>query len=301
VDADPICVKEGEGSSGEFGGNDDTDSSGTLRYVQVKYAGRLINAEDELNGIAFQGVGSGTTVDYLQVHNAADDCLEFFGGTVTAKHLVLTGCADDSLDWTDGWRGKVQHVVIVQNPNLPLSGDARGIEADNLEDDHDATPRSAPEISNITLIGVGDSSLGDTGIVFRRGTAPKLMNAVATNFLKFCFDIDNDATYTQVTDGNLTVKSTLLDCTTDLADDTDDTDNDLNGFFTGEATNVLGTVSLSAPTGGSHAYINGTNEAAATVTDPTAVDSFFDSVDYIGAVPSAAGDWTDNWTVWLQD
>lgn len=73
--------------------------------MQVKYAGNLINDEDELNGIAFQGVGSGTTCDHIQVHNNADDGVEFFGGTVNVKHVVLTGNGDDSMDWTDGLGG----------------------------------------------------------------------------------------------------------------------------------------------------------------------------------------------------
>ena len=57
-----------------------------------------------LNGIAFQGVGSGTEVDYIQVHMNADDGVEFFGGTVGIKHVLVTGVGDDSMDWTDGWR-----------------------------------------------------------------------------------------------------------------------------------------------------------------------------------------------------
>ncbi len=81
---------------------DPQDNSGVLRYVRVQFAGELINDEDELNGIAFQGVGNGTTVDYVQVHGTADDCIEFFGGTVNVKHLVLSDCQDDSIDWTQG-------------------------------------------------------------------------------------------------------------------------------------------------------------------------------------------------------
>ena len=80
-----LCESAGEGNSGLFGGNDAEDDSGSLTYLVVKYAGFLINDLDELNGIAFQGVGSGTNVDYVQVHNNQDDGVEFFGGTVNAK------------------------------------------------------------------------------------------------------------------------------------------------------------------------------------------------------------------------
>jgi hypothetical protein len=106
------CEKSGEGSSGLFGGAVADDSSGSLAYTRVQFAGFRVNAEDELNGIAFQATGSGTDVNYVQVHNNEDDGIEFFGGATNAKYLVLTGIADDSLDYTDGWTGNVQYVIV---------------------------------------------------------------------------------------------------------------------------------------------------------------------------------------------
>ncbi|MEC7510518.1 MAG: hypothetical protein VYC99_06955, partial [Pseudomonadota bacterium] len=85
---------EGAEEGAVFGGTDDTDSSGILKYVVVKYAGFEIAPDNELNGITFGGVGSGTEVDYVQVHSNADDGVEFFGGAVNAKHLVLTANQD---------------------------------------------------------------------------------------------------------------------------------------------------------------------------------------------------------------
>ena len=108
------CTKEGEANSGLFGGSDANDDSGVLKYVSVRFAGSNVDPENQLNGIAFQGVGDGTEVDYIQVHNNLDDGVEFFGGTVDARHVVLTGNADDSLDWTDGWTGSIQYLYIEQ-------------------------------------------------------------------------------------------------------------------------------------------------------------------------------------------
>ena len=105
--------RRGEANSGLFGGADPGDNSGVLNYVVVKYAGSNVDPENQLNGIAFQG-GAGTRVDYIQVHNNLDDGIEMFGGTVNLKHVVLSGNADDSLDWTDGWIGNVQFLQIVQ-------------------------------------------------------------------------------------------------------------------------------------------------------------------------------------------
>ena len=97
-----------------------------LNYVVVKFAGSNVDPENQLNGIAFQGVGSGTEVDYVQVHNNLDDGVEFFGGTVNAKHMVLTGNADDSLDWTDGWQGSIQYLIIDQPESLSADKRHRG-------------------------------------------------------------------------------------------------------------------------------------------------------------------------------
>ena len=92
------CTKEGEANSGTFGGDQPDDNSGVLNFVVVSYAGSNVDPENQLNGIAFQGVGAGTVVDYVQVHNNLDDGIEFFGGTVNATHVVLTGNADDPFD-----------------------------------------------------------------------------------------------------------------------------------------------------------------------------------------------------------
>lgn len=201
---------EGEGGSGTYGGDDNADNSGVLKYVRVEYAGEEITEQNELNGIAFQGVGSGTTIEYVQVHMNSDDGVEFFGGAAQAKYLVLTGIGDDSIDWTDGWQGKIQYAVVQQY------GDEadRGIEADNLEGNPSAEPRSMPMLSNITLIGGGN---GDTGLLLRRGTAGQYWNFVITNFYDACIDLDTEETFTNAYadgsfTGDLVIRNSVISC-----------------------------------------------------------------------------------------
>ena len=79
----------GEGDTGRYGGTNPDDSSGVLRYVRVEYAGTEFSPDNELNGIAFQGVGRGTQVEFVQVHFNQDDGIEFFGGTVDVKYAVV--------------------------------------------------------------------------------------------------------------------------------------------------------------------------------------------------------------------
>lgn len=306
-DAEGAGTGEGEVGSGQYGGGAVPaldDSSGALRFVQVLFAGFLVNQEQELNGIAFQGVGSGTVVENVQVHNGQDDGMEFFGGTVNVKNVVITGAADDGFDWTEGWSGKAQHVIVIQNPLSEASDDPRGIEADNLSSNHDAMPRSSPMLSNFTLVGpAGDSSYpGNHGMLLRRGTAGNFMNIVISDFEIASLDIDDAATYAQETAGELTLNSILAgDNSQGGALDAGGDDSSLPTVFDsgGAGNNLIATPTLQAPVGGGKTYINGATEIGMTATDPSLLDPFFDSVTHVGAVPSSASDWTDGWTVWL--
>ena len=99
-----------------FGGTNDAHSSGTLRYVRIEYAGKAVNPGDEVNGLSLYAVGSGTTIDYVEVVRGLDDAFEFFGGTVNCKHLIAYNSADDDFDMDDGYRGMIQFAISVKDP-----------------------------------------------------------------------------------------------------------------------------------------------------------------------------------------
>lgn len=281
------CEKSGEGSSGLFGGNNPNDNSGNLLYTRVSFAGNLINATDELNGIAFQGVGDGTLVDYIQVHNNADDGVEFFGGTVNVKHVVLTGNGDDSMDWTDGWTGKAQYVLIDQ---ADAAGD-RGIEGDNRSSNNTLLPRSNPTVSNFTFVG---SPGGDTGMVIRAGTAGHFLNGLITGFQDAGVDIDSTETATQATLGNVKFDSMLVvGNAANLESDGDAGDAALTTAFAAGSFNVTAATTSVAD----EQYVPGSGDTTTTPTDPSTVDPFFDSVSYVGAVENAADTWYQGWTL----
>jgi hypothetical protein len=279
-----LCETSGEGGTGMYGGNNPADSSGNLNYLQVKYAGFLITPTNELNGIALQGVGNGTVIDYVQVHNNADDGIEFFGGTVNAKHLYLSGNEDDSVDWTFGYSGKLQHVVVVQRD---ISDKA--IEADNNAANRDSTPRSMPVISNLTVIG--NPSAGG-GILLREGTGAQLSNVVVSGADKFCVSIDHDQTFnnagtsaTTLT-GNLTMTNSVANCAINFKNDVGDKFL-VSDWFNGQAGNTTEAVGMTN-------YIN--TPAVNALAPATGLDAFFDVTDYRGAVKDVATDWTAGWT-----
>jgi hypothetical protein len=205
----PGGIAFGEGDTGEYGGNDPDDDSGTLRYVRVEYAGKEFSPDNELNGIAFQGVGSGTEVDYIQVHMNQDDGVEFFGGTVNVKHVLLTNIADDSMDYTDGWTGQAQYVIAQQRAD-----DAdQGFEFDNNGENNDLLPRSNPTIYNATLIGDPFDTYGgesDHGMLLREGTAGNIRNSIVYRFKEVGIRLDHTATIIQATQGSLVVGNTIV-------------------------------------------------------------------------------------------
>ena len=196
------------GAVGFYGGNDDHDNSGILKYVRIEYAGREITPNNELNSFTNNGVGDATTFEFLQAHRGADDGFETFGGTAQVKHLVCSDGRDDGFDWQQGYRGKAQFVVVRTTPEFAPSGTQngdKGIEADN----NDISPftqlvcagRSNPTLSNFTL--VGDKRAGPTtfpgspsGVNLRRATAGMVMNSIVTNYKASAFQIDTDATWT---------------------------------------------------------------------------------------------------------
>jgi len=199
----------GEGDTGAYGGNNPDDSSGVLRYVRVEYAGIEFSPDNELNGIAFQGVGRGTVAEFLQVNYNKDDGIEMFGGTVNVKYAIVTGAGDDSFDWTDGWDGKGQFWIAQQ-----YGDDAdNGFEADNNAENFDLQPRSNPTIYNVSLIGDPDNEQGgesDDGMLLRRGTAATIRNGIVTGFKENGLNIDDSVTFTLAGNGGLSLANFIF-------------------------------------------------------------------------------------------
>jgi hypothetical protein len=205
----PGGVGLGEGDTGVYGGTDPDDNSGILRFVRVEFAGIEFSPDNELNGIAFQGVGRGTIVDHIQVSYNKDDGIEMFGGSVDIKHAVLTNIGDDSVDWTFGWNGRMQFVIAQQRGD-----DAdRGLEADNNGTNNDLLPRSNPTIYNVTLVGDPTTEFGaesGEGIRLREGTAGTLRNFIVMGFKSSGVNVANASTLQQVASGALSLSHSIF-------------------------------------------------------------------------------------------
>jgi hypothetical protein len=182
---DPATVPEGVDVS--YGTNVATyncESSGTLSYVVVEFAGASISANNELNSFTFGGVGAGTQLDHLQAYYGAEDAFEFFGGTANAKYLISTAADDDAFDFDFGYRGHLQFLLAVIDPCASYSSNANGIECDNegSELNPPSQPFTRPVISNLTVVGTeSGTAAGGTvlhGAHFRRSAHLVLRNSI---------------------------------------------------------------------------------------------------------------------------
>ena len=191
-------TRVGEATTVEYGGCNDDDNSGTLRYIIIEYAGFELATNVELNGLTLGGVGRGTTIEYVQVHGGLDDGIEFFGGTVNVKYAYLTANSDDSFDGSFGWNGKAQFVIIQHDS----TDSDRGLEMDNTETSasYGNTPRTSPQIWNLTFVGRAEPSGGVAGanqsndaFHIRRGNGSFVSNALVQN-ARVGYDMDDAAT-----------------------------------------------------------------------------------------------------------
>ncbi len=106
--------------NGLYGGSDPNDNSGVIRYVSIRHGGTNIGEGNEINGLTLGGVGSGTTIEHVEVVANQDDGIEFFGGTVDVNNALIWNSGDDSMDTDQAWNGTVDNFVIV----TPVGGSA---------------------------------------------------------------------------------------------------------------------------------------------------------------------------------
>jgi hypothetical protein len=202
----------------EFGGTDDADNSGVIRYVRIEFAGIALQPNKEVNGITFGSVGNKTLVDNVQVSFSGDDSFEWFGGTVDCKHLIAYRGLDDDFDTDFGYRGRVQFGLIIRDASMSdAAGDSNGFESDNDATGSNAKPLTAPVFSNITLIGAkGDGTTVlpqgekfEKAFRLRRNTATSVFNSIITGWEKG-LSIEGTSTEDNVTGDSLVFANNIL-------------------------------------------------------------------------------------------
>ena len=195
-----------EGGIGRpYGGTNDLDNSGVLKYVRIEYAGIAAMPNSEINALTLGGVGSGTIIENVQTIYANDDAFEFFGGTVNAKNLYAYGTADDDYDFDFGYRGKVSFSVSKRDPQFVDNGDAgNGVECDNDGTGSTAEPFTHPILDNMILVGPNDvASLPNHNLAmrWRRATQFEVYNSTIIGYMKGGFSMESNETAQFYKDG----------------------------------------------------------------------------------------------------
>ncbi len=289
------CQQVIEGTTGSlYGGATAEDSSGTLQYVQIKYSGFAIAPGNELQGLTLGGVGSGTTLDHIQVHNSSDDGIEIFGGRANLKYLVITGADDDALDTDLGYKGFIQFVIAAQRD--ATNGDSM-IEADS-NGNEEALPRQNTRLANFTFLQ-RSTTQGLNAILLRGGTDYTAVNGVVVGTTN-CIDIDETGgTGTRAANpalddvGPPVFNSVALSCPTPFAEESTPnvTRATITSIFNAGTNNNANLVSTLT-----NGYVNGANERAVTPFNASTLGSFMVNTSYIGAVRDSSDTWWSGWT-----
>jgi hypothetical protein len=195
-----------EGGIGRpFGGTNDLDNSGVLRFVRIEYAGIAAMPNSEINALTLGGVGSGTIIENVQTIYANDDAFEFFGGTVSPRNLYAFATADDDFDFDFGFTGTITNGVAKRDPQFVDNGDAgNGVECDNDGTGSTATPYTHPKLYNMILVGPNVSTAlanHNLGLRFRRATQFTMKNSIIWGWMKGGLSLESNETAGFVKDG----------------------------------------------------------------------------------------------------
>ncbi|MEN0067173.1 MAG: serine/threonine-protein kinase [Myxococcota bacterium] len=303
----PVNVGDGriegvnpEDPRGAYGGDDPESNCGVLEYVRIEFSGFEAWANSELNGLTLGGCGRRTIVRHVQVHQGLDDGVELFGGTADLSHVVITEPGDDGLDWDQGWRGRAQFIIV-------QLGDERGqnaIEADNLEENSKATPRSEPRLSHLTLLGSRNDRVSQRALVLRRGTAGRIENVVIGGFRRGVADVGDASTAELARQGRLTLGPGVMyglgeDGRTPFPKEEDDDGGFIESGWPGALELVDGgTMDISAPD-----FTPPGHSPAARGATPLPDEEFWDAAaTWLGATrPGTKHTWLEGWTAFPEN
>lgn len=291
------CERQTEGAVDPaiYGGANPADSSGTMRYVQIRYSGYVLSGNSELQSLTLQSVGTGTQLSHIQSVNSSDDGIEIFGGRVNIKNLIVGGAEDDSIDTDTGAKTNIQYLLAVQRPGI-----GNGI----IEADSDNTldaqlPRQNTKLANVTFVHSGTTGDTQAAILLRGGTDYSIANGVMVSPNYSCLRISRTQTASATVDaaideaGAPVFRSFVMQCGTPKYIGSNGVTADQVAAIFGSGSNNNNDAFTPTLVSG---FINGTNEGGVAAFDAKSFASFFDTTTWIGAVRNAADSWFAGWT-----
>lgn len=310
------CNVASEGITSYFGGNDNADSSGNIKWAKIWYAGsgpRVGGEGDDLNSLTLNAVGSGSEFDYLHIHQGFDDGIEIFGGATTLKHVAVTDTQDDSFDFDAGWQGKaqylfIQHGTVTLNDGTVVNMGNNGFESDGVKGSStEQVSPSNPTVANVTVVTTDGNSVRDDdpsqAYKFDDQFNSSIYNTVivkqnATNTQCIEFSGDGEAQADQIS-----FTSSVMACSANFTDTDTFASGPLEGqtktaWFENDGANQILTDDVAVLADNGFATNTAASEVTVTATDLSATDSFFENVNYIGAVSDQDTD--SSWYKWVE-
>lgn len=302
-----------------FGGTDDTDNSGTLQYVRIEFPGVAFSTDNEINGLTLGGVGSGTTIDHIQVSYSGDDSYEWFGGSVNAKYLIAYRGIDDEFDTDNGFHGKVQFAVSLRDPNVADQSGSNAFESDNDANGSNNMPQTAAVFSNVSAFVAPTTGTLNANykraMHIRRNSAESIFNSVLQGYPVGLLLDEGTAPFSatnsavNAANGSLVLSNNVLAGfgANKVATRVNGSTYNVKQFLgTGnDTTSTVARLALNANNflinGGVNFLPQSTSPLAtgAAFTNAKLTNSFFTPVAYRGAfdpAAGAAGNWTTGWT-----
>ncbi len=298
------------------GGNspNDEDNSGVLRYVSIRHGGSELAPGDEINGLTLGAVGSGTTIEYVEIFANLDDGVEFFGGTVNIRYLVSAFNADDGIDYDEGYRGKGQFWFVLQGTDFA----GRSAEQDGGTNPEDGQPYAIPVIANATYIGPGTTAFpqGDGGeqLIFRDNAGGKYFNSIFTEYnggqggvgIRVEDLTSGQDSRQRLEDGDLLLSNNIwwhFGAGNTLADiaPQDFVQNHLTAHNNRIVDPQLIDISSRSGNIDPRPAPNSPAVSGAVNVNDSVQTTWFQTVDYLGAFDPNAPMWTDGWTALSQD
>jgi hypothetical protein len=300
VNKTPATI-EGENIS-TFGGTNDADNSGVLKYVRIEFAGIAFETDKEINGLTLGGVGAGTKLEYIQISYSGDDAYEWFGGSVNAKYLISYRNLDDDFDTDWGFSGNVQYGLVLRDPKVAdqcSCSDSNGFESDNDAAGSDATPQTNAKFANISIfLGAGEPDKKyRSAYRIRRNSALSIYNSVVVGaYPKGGLELEGTATQANFVSGKANYAGLVLAAITKgvvtgdekLLGDAKRSNNfaaKLEDLKLNSNYNTLTGKPGMLPMAGSPLLSGG-----------VALPSGFDAILFRGAFGTT--DWTESWTNW---
>ncbi len=175
---------------GIFGGLDDNDNSGSMKYVRIEFPGNKITKDKEFNGLTLAGVGRNTTIENIQISYSNDDSYEIYGGSVNLKNIISYKCTDDDFDFNLGYNGKIQNALAIRHPLITDFSGSRCVEADSYSGDKSSMDPSKRItnciLTNFTLLMLdppkGQPNMAKEAIYIGKECSVSISNTVVSGF-----------------------------------------------------------------------------------------------------------------------